>query len=151
MAFRWGHIAQNISGFSPKVSVTFSTCTGWTRTQSQSTTLTILCGQLRFYTFLPRDLPQILISVHGQAGKKCSPTTTTTSPSLGTSLIIPPGAANVCGSDCLSSRDECFCKLSLGRSYPIYLLITSQLHMSLTSECSVKERNKDAQPHLGTL
>lgn len=92
---------STISGFPPKVCVTFSTCTG--RARTQSTALTILCGQLRFDFPAQGPFPNFNICsqmIHGQAGKNCSPTTTTTSPSLGTSLIIPPGAANVCGSDC---------------------------------------------------
>ena len=53
---------STVSGFPPKVCVTFSTCTGRARTQSSA--LTVLCVQLRFDTFRPRDLSQILISVH---------------------------------------------------------------------------------------
>lgn len=61
---RVGTEHSTVSGFPPEVCVTFSTCTGKARTQNQSTALAIPCGQLRLDTLPPRDLFQILISVH---------------------------------------------------------------------------------------
>lgn len=94
---------STVLGFPPRVCVSFPTCTWWVWTQGQdwiynfSQTVDIL------YLPLEGHFPNFNIYsqvICGQAGKNTAQTQTPPSPSLGISLIITPGADNICGSNC---------------------------------------------------